>query len=265
MNDKVIDKKIYDTTFKNATSIFYRDSKLIISTSDKSELFQITDNGITKIHSNNEIKKVYQWLREEGKLFALGSPGTVYEISLDNDKLNTVSSFALDFSPQTFSYGNNKIYFTYVEQSKLTSIWDPLVPSNAVRFTLWEIGWEIFKDHPIFGVGDIHLQKYHVQYKKPYDKEIHGHLHNNFIHVLATLGIFGLAAVCFMIVKMFIINYKIYRRNEDKKFISSYSLGVLGAFTAFLVAGLTEMNIWDHEIITLVYFSIGLNLAFDRH
>jgi hypothetical protein len=44
-------------------------------------------------------------------------------------------------------------------------------------------------------------------------------------------------------------------------FASSYSLGALGAFCAFLISGLTELNIWDHEIITLVYFTFGLNIA----
>jgi hypothetical protein len=45
-------------------------------------------------------------------------------------------------------------------------------------------------------------------------------------------------------------------------FASSFSLGVIGSFIAFLVAGLTEMNFGDHEIITMVWFMVGMNYEF---
>jgi O-antigen ligase len=137
-------------------------------------------------------------------------------------------------------------------------------PTNIVRLSLWRAGWQIFKDNPLFGTGDIDLAGYYKKYKRYYEKEIQGHLHNNYIHVLATLGLFGFLAVCYLLLKILLINIGIYKRNKDIPFVSSYSLGVLGAFCAFLVSGLTELNIWDQEIITLVYFTFGLNIAFNN-
>lgn len=265
LNEGKLINQIYDSTLTGDVNwVYYDNSKFLLSTDKMLKLFKVDYKGLTLIDSTVETKGIYKFQKDEEKLFALGTPASIYEISIEDNRIKVLSKNSLDFFPQYLSYSKGKIYFTYVKRSKLNSIWDPLNPSNAVRVSLWRIGWEIFKDHPIFGVGDIHLQEYHKQYRKYYEKEIHGHLHNNFVHVLAALGLFGFLAVCFMLVKMYIINFSIYKKNKEKEFISSYSLGVIGALTAFIISGLTEMNIWDHEIITLVYFSLALNIALDR-
>ena len=257
--------KIYDSTFtNNVTWIYYDNSRFLLSTKQSLKLFKVDSAGLSFTDSTAEAKSIYNWQMNEGKLFALGAPEKFYELSLNNNKIKIVSKNSLDFFPQTWSYSNNKIYFTYVQRSKLNSIWDPLAPTNAVRLSLWRAGWKIFKDHPLFGVGDIEMQPYHKKYRKYYEKEIHGHLHNNFVHVLVALGLFGFLAVCLLLIKMYVINFRILKMNKGKKFISSYSLGVIGAFTAFIISGLTELNIWDHEIITLVYFTFALNIALSR-
>jgi len=265
LNESKLLNQIYDSTLTgNVTWVYYDNSKFLLSTDKVLKLFKVDYKGLTLVDSTSEVGGIYQWQKDEGKLFALGAPASLYEISTEDNRIKVLSKNSLDFFPQSLSYSNGKIYFTYIKRSKLNSIWDPLVPSNSVRLSLWRVGWEIFKDHSFFGVGDIHMQEYHKRYRKYYEKAIHGHLHNNFVHVLAALGLFGFLAVCFMLVKMYIINFHLYRKNKKKEFISSYSLGVIGVITAFIVSGLTEMNIWDHEIITLVYFTFALNIALDR-
>ena len=154
------------------------------------------------------------------------------------------------------------MFFTLVKRSRLLSLYDPYLPSNFNRVAFWEAGLKMFKDHPLFGVGDIDLAVLYRHYKHNYDKEIQGHLHNNFIHILATLGLFGLFAVCFLFFKYLQISFRIYKKRIFTPIVSSFALGVLGSFCAFLVSGLTELNFWDHEIATLVYFIFGLNIAF---
>jgi O-antigen ligase len=119
----------------------------------------------------------------------------------------------------------------------------------------------MFLDHPLFGVGDIDLAKYYVKYKRPYDKEIHGHLHNNYVHFLATLGLFGFLSLMYLFFKIFKKLSGIYSATKGKPFIASYSLGAIAAFASILVSGLSEQNFWDQEITTLIYFTIGLNIA----
>ena len=130
---------------------------------------------------------------------------------------------------------------------------------------LWRAGWKIFLDHPIFGVGDIDLRNYYSQYKRPFDKEIQGHMHNNFIHILVTLGIFGIIIFIYLLIKIFLLDLKIYEALKNIPFFSSYALGTIGGFAAFLFSGLTELNFGDQEIITLIWFTLGLNIAFYYH
>jgi len=121
-------------------------------------------------------------------------------------------------------------------------------------------------DHPLFGVGDLDLAFLYKQYKSGYDKEIQGHMHNNFVHMLVTLGIFGFLAFCYLLYRLFKIDLDIYNEVKGVSFASSYALGTIAALSTIIIAGLTEMNFFDHEIITLLWFTFGLNVAiYKRH
>lgn len=254
------EKIILDSVLnRNVTSVFYYDNKLLLSNNQKLNLFGVGDNILVLLDSV-PIPPIYNWVKTEEKLFAIGFPSILYELNI-KDNILIQSQINLNFFPNFFTYNDGKVFITRVERSKLNSIWDPYLPSNFVRLSLWRVGWEIFKDHPFFGVGDISMGNYQIKYRKYYEKELHGHLHNNFVHILAALGLFGLFAVLFMLLKMYLINFDIYKKNKDVKFLSSYSLGTIGVLTAFIISGLTELNIWDHEIITLVYFTFALNIA----
>jgi O-antigen ligase len=113
-------------------------------------------------------------------------------------------------------------------------------------------------------VGDMDLAKLYRIYKRPYDREIQGHLHNNFFHSLATLGVVGFLAIMFLLIKIFLIHLKLFKKLKNIPFASSFSLGVLGGFVSFIAAGLTEYNIGDHEVITLVWFTLAISMAFSK-
>ncbi len=256
-----------DTTFNftddsDIDDVFFTDKKLFISDAHGLKLFKITSDGLSLLDKNSSLGKLFHWDQNGNKLFAGDLNGNFYELKYPvGNKIKVLAKDNLGFNPQSITYNDGKIYTSFVKRSRLLSIFDPYYPSNTVRFELWKAGWKMFKDHPLFGVGDIDLQKLYKQYKKPYDKELQGHMHNNFIHILVTLGLFGFLAFCYLIFKIISIEWKIYKETKNVPFISSYAIGALAAFCAFLVAGLTEMNFGDHEIITLVWFSFGLNYA----
>jgi hypothetical protein len=60
---------------------------------------------------------------------------------------------------------------------------------------------------------------------------------------------------------MFRIDFSIYREIKNISFISSYALGTIAALSTVIIAGLTELNFFDHEIMTLLWFTFGLNVA----
>jgi hypothetical protein len=241
---------------------FYIDGKLFISDKKGLSLFSISIDKLTLLDRNKSISMVFTWQLSNNKLFAADSKGNFYELDYPlNNTIKVLFKDKLDSAPESIgSFGNN-IILTYAKPNRLLSIIDPYNPSNRGRIGLWKAGFKMFKDHPVFGVGDIDLAKLYIQYKHPYDKEIQGHMHNNFVHELVTLGLFGFLAFCLIILKIILIDIKIYRETKDKPFISSYALGALGGLCAFLVSGLTEYNFGDHEIITIIWFTLGLNIA----
>ncbi|MCH7827669.1 MAG: O-antigen ligase family protein, partial [Bacteroidetes bacterium] len=300
--------------FNNKTDIssfYYKDKKLFISDKEGLQLYSIENKSLNFLDKNKNIKKIYNWNLTGNNLFALGLNGNIYQFEYPiKDKINIADKINLGFVPTSIAINDQNIYTTFVKRSRLLSIFDPYLPSNTVRFKLWAAGWNIFLDYPLFGVGDIDLQKLYKEYKNYYDKEIQGHMHNNFIHVLVILGVFGFLAVVYLLFKLLLIEIKIYKEYKDyydkeiqghmhnnfihvlvilgvfgflavvyllfklllieikiyketkgRKFVSSYALGTLASFCSFLVAGLTEWNFGDHEIITLVWFTFGLNVA----
>ncbi len=255
----IIDSGSYDV-------IHSYNHKILASNKNGLKIFNVTEQGVDMLHELKELNKAYRIYSTDEKVFILMTNQKIVELKIDSlTKPTVVDKISISYMPNSIAYNNGKLYLTKVKSNRLLSIFDPYNITNITRLALWRGGIEIFKHYPLFGVGDIGIENYYRKYKRPFDKEIHGHLHNNFFHVLATLGLFGFVAVCFLFYKIFKINLTIYYLSKDEKFISSYALGAIGAFAAFLISGLTELNFGDQEIITLVWFTVGLNIAFRHH
>ena len=145
---------------------------------------------------------------------------------------------------------NNRIY----------SIFDPNHPMNVTRVHMWKTGWKIFLDHPLVGIGDIGTETVWDQYADPgWVKE--GHLHNNIIMWMVTLGVVGTIALIALFVKIGMFLYSIVKKYGDDWLTSSLALGGLAVIVGFQVNGLFEWNFGDTEIITVVWAIVGLNIA----
>lgn len=236
--------------------------KIVTSGKYGLNVYDIKPPGVKLDYSIPQIKNGARIYDDSAKTFVLTEQRDLYEIHLNSVSAAIVSHNKLNFTPYSMSFFDNRFYFTSFKQSRVLSIFDPYNPSNFNRLALWEAAIKMSRDHPLFGVGDIDLANLYRQYKHPWDKEIQGHLHSNFFHILATLGLFGLLAVCFLFFMYLRITFRIYKERINIPFVSSVALGVIGSFSAFLVSGLTELNFWDHEIATLIWFLFGLNFAF---
>lgn len=250
---------------KKFSFISYHNSNLFLENDEGLNLFKIDSLRIVHLQSIKEIQSVALMDYDKSQYILSTRAGELYLLNKsEEDKLIVSHKIDIGFSPQSLKLKENMVYLTQVEskQSRLLGIFDPYHQSNFTRIALWQAGIKIFMDHPLFGVGDIDLANYYKLYKKPYHKEIQGHLHNNFFHVLATLGLFGFLAVLFLFIKIILIDIKVIKQVKDTPFVSSYAIGTLAAFCGFLISGLTELNFWDHEITTLIWFTFGLNVKF---
>jgi O-antigen ligase len=251
----------------NTSRAYFFNGNLVFGNSDGLNLFALENNEIVLKDHLSWLKMPRRLSSDMQTLAVLVNDGTIFKFRLnDNFKLELLAKDKISPIPANFNLIEGKLYCTYIKRGRLLSFFDPHLPQNFTRLALWRAGWKIFKDHPLFGVGDIDLAKYYVKYKRPYDKEIHGHMHNNYIHFLVTLGSFGFLVMMYLIIMIIIKISGIYKWSKGKPFIASYSLGTLASFVCILVAGLSELNFWDHEIATLIYFTVGLNIAlFIRH
>ena len=127
----------------------------------------------------------------------------------------------------------------------------------GIRIQLWSGGWQIFKDHPIFGCGfkcvDRVFQKYpeYAQTLKKYKG-----LHNNFIQLAVDLGLFGLAAWISIWVLFFL---EVYRRKPPPEDETSWIyFGSAAAVIGFLSGGFFEVNFYDSEVVMLMYFIMAM-------
>lgn len=246
----------------NMRRIYFFEGKMIVGNPAGLRMFAFENNEIVLKDQPKEIQQVNRIDSDGDILAVLTGDGTIYKLKInENQKFDFVASDKVSPKPTNFNYSDGNLYCTYIKRGRLLSFFDPHLPQNFNRLAMWRGGIEIFKDHPLFGVGDIDLAKYYVKYKRPYDKEIHGHLHNNYFHFLATLGLFGFVSLIFLFVMIIIVISRIYKSTKGKPFIASYSIGALASFVSILFAGLSELNFWDQEIATLIYFTVGLNIA----
>lgn len=134
------------------------------------------------------------------------------------------------------------------------------IASNQYRIRMWQTGWQMFLDYPITGIGDGEM---YVLYRK-YVPDAHelegGHLHNSYIHILATHGAVGfLAFVVLLTVMLVRIGNSLRRsiRSRDGTIV----LGGLAVLIGCMVNALTEHSFGDHEILVLVWSAVGLAIA----
>jgi O-antigen ligase len=130
--------------------------------------------------------------------------------------------------------------------------------SNTHRLCMWWTGLWISLDHFLYGVGLHAVEQIYPAFRHPMAIEPNQwHLHNNFVHLGVTRGMFGLAAFLYIFLRVFRLG-SCRLRADGEDFDRGLAVGVLGAAAAFLVAGFTEYNWGDSEVLMLLYMLLGL-------
>lgn len=146
---------------------------------------------------------------------------------------------------------------------RVVSIADLSCPSIAERIYGWRGSLRIIKDYPITGVGVGGFQEVYPQYILPQATMHLLHAHNNFMDIAVETGILGLCAFCWLLVVFFKSSINVFRKTEDR-YLKAVSLGCLGAFSVFVVSGLTEYTFGFSEVLMPLYFLMGMSIAISR-
>ena len=147
-----------------------------------------------------------------------------------------------------------------MRERRMYSLVEPYHPDNISRLHMWTTGLRAFADHPLFGVGDVGMETIWSTYANP-DWGTEGHLHNNIIMWLVTLGVVGCSVLVALFVKIWVVFWRAQKALREEWFAGSLALGGLAVLGGFHVNGLFEWNFGDAEIIMLVWAVVGLLLA----
>jgi O-antigen ligase len=129
--------------------------------------------------------------------------------------------------------------------------------SYSVRFDLWRANWELFKDHPLFGVGYGQSKLYVKEY---YDRlgiepELVSHAHNIYVQMLSTTGVIGF--LCFLTISFAFLRiaWGLWKNLPTSEWQArAFAIGSMIALLTSHIAGLTESNFTDAEINHLMIF-----------
>ena len=129
--------------------------------------------------------------------------------------------------------------------------------SNTERILIWQSAWNMFKEHPILGVGlglGQYTKNYQQKYISPHAKEPNlTHAHNNFMQMLAENGIVGFAGFVIMFGYIIFKNLIVWFKTRNV-----YALMIVSATVCLLLQGFTEYNVGNSAVIKMYWFVLGL-------
>jgi O-antigen ligase len=143
-------------------------------------------------------------------------------------------------------------------RTRATSMFDVREASNRDRLQMLEMGREMVKDHPVFGVGPEMVGWVYGRYLRPDPVHTYNpHLHNVPMQIAAERGLPALAAW------LAFIATAIWTLMGRFRVPSTRSLAAAGlaAIASMLVAGLFEYNFGDSEFLMLFLGLITLPFA----
>lgn len=154
-------------------------------------------------------------------------------------------------------------------QGRIRSMVDLEDHTVSQRVDMWQTGWKMFQDAPIFGIGPRKVLQVYDDYHDPdsphADRPTPGHLHNNVVNIAVERGVVGLLAWLVFWLAWFARTIGVYRRLDPQSpedgALRSAVVGALAAGLAFQVMGLFEYNAGDSEVATLGMLVMGLPLA----
>jgi O-antigen ligase len=142
--------------------------------------------------------------------------------------------------------------------NRLRTITDMNFRSNQERLILWQYALDVFKDHPVLGVGLATLPTTHAftaeEVRQLQGKPVYGHVHNTILQVMAENGIIGLLG--FLTLFLTIAKTALTRLREQKT--RSWALIALLCTVDFIIHGLFDYTFTIATVMYSYWFIIGL-------
>lgn len=137
------------------------------------------------------------------------------------------------------------------------------------RFVVWEKSLEVFRSHPLLGVGINNFPKLDIPEAIVPGESTHlVHAHNNVLHIMATLGVIGLSSYLYLQFSILLLTVKAWWHKPieavdsaaEKRYSldNAIGLGLLGALVSLTIAGCFEYNFGTGHVRLMHWFVLAL-------
>ncbi|MDZ7824258.1 MAG: O-antigen ligase family protein [Ahrensia sp.] len=129
--------------------------------------------------------------------------------------------------------------------------------SSMLRLALWDLGWQLFLDNPIFGYGSCSIEQVipaFIENETGLERK-YVHLHNLIVDEIAGRGIVGLT----LFFGLFYCIFSKLLQSDKFSTIDKNTIGILLA--AIFIYSLTGSHQTDGRMISLTIFTFGILLA----
>lgn len=154
-------------------------------------------------------------------------------------------------------------------RDRVVSAFEPhgTVDSNLHRYICRQVGYQMIRAHPWFGVGPEEVGPQFLRYLPadihlPLPPGYYGHLHNIYVHYAAERGLPAALFLMWMLGRILFDFVRSLRRlpaaARDERAVLHGALAVL---IGILVYGFYELNVGDSEVLTLFLAVVGCGYA----
>ena len=151
-------------------------------------------------------------------------------------------------------------------RQRFLTMGDPDDPTVKERVYMWRSGLTMWRQHPVLGVGPGGVKREYESYALPEAvKKRTGHVHNTPLQVLVERGVLGLAAWVWIWAAFYARGIRLLRRlPSEARQERALVAGSLAAITGFLIAGLSEYNFGDSEVVMVAWALMALPWAVEK-
>jgi len=145
-------------------------------------------------------------------------------------------------------------------RQRFMTMGNPDDPTVKERVYMWRSGLAMWRQHPVLGLGPGGVKREYASYALPDAvKKRTGHVHNTPLQILIERGALGLAAWLWIWAAFIARCVGVLRRlPEEAARERALVVGSLVAILGFLVAGLSEYNFGDSEVVMVAWALMAL-------
>jgi O-antigen ligase len=149
---------------------------------------------------------------------------------------------------------------------RLLSMVDPDEAGVRERLFMWRSGLAMWRERPLVGVGPGEVKREYPRFALPEAvKKRTSHVHNTPLQILVERGVLGLAAWLVIWAAFFARCIGLLRRLPGEAVAErALVVGSLAAIVGFLVAGFSEYNFGDSEVVMVAWALMALPWAVER-